>query len=745
MPAAIWRWFRTAESAVYLAATLVTGLLTYLVLELWRADLRVPFNYNGDALSTAAHFKTVIETGWYESQSLLGAPTGQTYHDFPTADNLHMLAPDLLRPFTSDWALALNLYFLLGFPLIALAAVWFFRKVGISRVLTVVLATAFALAPYHFLRGESHLFLASYYAVPLAMGLLIMLLRGDRVWGLGTSGNRLVAALMGPTARTVLILVVLGSSSSYYSVFFIALLSFTGLLVLFRDVDWRRFAGAVGLGVGTVVVMLANMLPDILYSWLNGANPAGLERSRTETELLALKFSQLILPWPGHRVTILGELRQQYDSAYLGLGEQPALGALAAIGFLASFVIIALMLVGRRRFTRDPAIWQLASGISALILFAFMCSTLGGISTLVSFLTSSLRGWNRMSIVIAALSLALVGLLVDLAIRRVLATRPRIRRSLVVAPLAALLLVAVVVDQTPGDASLNYAGTKASFVADDAWVQSIQDQLEPGSNVLLLPYIPYPESSAANGALASDQLIPYLHSTTLHWSNGGIKGRPTADWPGTLANYPDDDLVTLAATAGFSGIVIDRASSTDQGVAIEATLVDLLGTPAQSSPNGRFGFYDIRGELAQIDDDVLADTLQEISELVTDPVMPYPTPEFASVFDEDGEVQISSPKSQPHFTLTNSRSSARSVTVEFTVMSPASNGSVSVAWPDGSTSTETVVDFEARVSKTLDVPQGSHLVGITSSDLAGADTPSVTLASMTVVQSAVDTYLKDRG
>ena len=57
----------------------------------------------------------------------------------------------------------------------------------------------------------------------------------------------------------------------------------------------------------------------------------------------------------------------------------------------------------------------------------------------------------------------------------------------------------------------------------------------------------------------------------------------------------------------------------------------------------------------------------------------------------------------------------------------------------------TVVDFEARVSKTLDVPQGSHLVGITSSDLAGADTPSVTLASMTVVQSAVDTYLKDRG
>jgi hypothetical protein len=739
----IVRWFRTAESAVYVAAALVTAALTTIALQLWRADLGVPFSYSGDALATAAHFKTVIETGWYESQSLLGAPSGQVYHDFPTADNLHMLAPDLLRPFTSDWAVALNVYFLIGFLLTALAAVWFFRKVGISRVLSVVLAAAFALAPYHFLRGESHLFLASYYAVPLAMGLLVMILRRESVWGLGRSHNRLLAVLGGRGLRTALILVVLGSSSSYYSVFFIALLSFTGLLVLFRDRDWHRFAGAVSLGVGTVVVMLANMLPDLLFSWQNGANPAGLQRARGETEFLALKFVQLILPWPGHRVGALAALRERYDAAYLSLGEQPALGALAAAGFLASFVVIVLMLVGRSRFSRDQGTWQLVSGLSAITLFAFMCATVGGISTLVSFLTSSLRGWNRMSIVIAVLSLGIVGLLLDLAVRRFLAASKRTRSAFVTLPLAAVLLVVVVVDQTPGEAAYGYATTKAQFESDDAWVQSLEDALAPGSNVLLLPYIPYPENSASNGALASDQMIPYLHSTTLHWSNGGIKGRPAADWPGTLQNYPDADLVTLAASAGFAGIVVDRVSSEDHGAALEAAIGDSLGTDVEASPNGRFGFFDISDELAAVESELPQRELSEIATLITDPVVPYPTPSFDAMFDEDGAPQISSPKSHPQFTLENPGSAPRTVTVDFTVTSPIPDGSVMITWPDGTTTTEPSTDFTATVSKTLEVEPGSRLVGVTSLDLDGVESRSVIIGSLSVVQTAVERYLGD--
>jgi phosphoglycerol transferase len=484
--------------------------------------------------------------------------------------------------------------------------------------------------------------------------------------------------------------------------------------------------------------MLANMFPDMLYSWQNGANPAGLERSRGETEFLALKFVQLILPWPGHRIDALATLRHQYDTAYLSLGEQPALGVIAAAGFLASFVVIALMLVGRRRFTANASTWQLLSGLSAIILFAFMCATIGGISTLVSFLTSSLRGWNRMSIVIMILSLGVIGLLLDLAVRKFLASSKTTRSAFVTLPLAAVMLFVIVVDQTPGNTADSYAGTKAAFESDEAWVQSLEDTLEPGSNVLLLPYIPYPESSAPNGALASDQMIPYLHSTTLHWSNGGIKGRPAADWPGTLENYPSGDLVELATAAGFAGIVVDRGSSSDHGAALETALSASLGTPPESSPNGRYGFFDISAELA-------ATEPSSVGALITDPVMPYPTPDFAAVVGEDGDAQISSPKPLPHFTLTNSRDESRAVTLSFEVTSSVSDGSVTIAWPDGSTSTEPSTGYVAHFEKTLDVASGSHLVGVDSIDLDGHPVVDVTIESLVVTQDAVETYLKDRG
>ena len=226
-PARTSRW---AEPLVYLVTAAVTGLMTFLALELWKADLRVPLQYAGDALPTAAHFKTVIEEGWYEHQPRLGAPWGQVYFDFPTADNLHLIAAKVIALFTSDWAVALNVYFLVGFPIVAVAAVWFLRTCGVSRILTVAFATLFAIAPYHFYRGESHLWLASYYAVPLALGLLVLILRRQPLIGRGRSANPVLAWIVSPTARTVLWVVILATSSSYYSVFFLLFLAFTGIV-----------------------------------------------------------------------------------------------------------------------------------------------------------------------------------------------------------------------------------------------------------------------------------------------------------------------------------------------------------------------------------------------------------------------------------------------------------------------------------------------------------------------------------
>src|SRR4029079_4241684 len=106
----------------YLLAALTSILAAILLLQLWKADLRVPFDYGGDALSFSIVVKSVVDNGWYLHTPQVGARFGLDMHDFPFADSLHLLVIKGMSLFTGDWALLFNLYFLLGFPLIAMAA-----------------------------------------------------------------------------------------------------------------------------------------------------------------------------------------------------------------------------------------------------------------------------------------------------------------------------------------------------------------------------------------------------------------------------------------------------------------------------------------------------------------------------------------------------------------------------------------------------------------------------------------------
>jgi hypothetical protein len=731
---------RHAEGLLYLATALLTAMITVISLQLWKANLGVPFAYGGDAAAVGAHFKTVLQEGWYEHQPRLGAPAGQFYNDFPTADNLHLIAAKLIGLFTSEWAVAMNVYFLIGFVLTSLSAVWFLRVCGISRLLTLALAVTFAIAPYHFFRGEAHLWLASYYGVPLVLGLLVLIFQRKPLWSRGPSQNPVLAWLWSPALRTAVWIALLATSSSYYAIFFLVLLAFTGIVVLIRDRSWGAFLGAVSAGILTVVVMLANMLPDLIFSWENGTNPGGLQRSRAETEVYALKLTQLILPWPGHRIGVLKQLRASYDAVY-GPGEQPALGAIAAVGFLAAFVVICLVLVTRWRGSSPQTTRSLSlvTALSSLVLVAFVFSTVGGISTVISFLTSSLRGWNRMSIVIALLSLAIVGLLLDLAMRY-LASRFSWKSTLWrgVAVVACVAIVSVAfVDQTPADAAATYSRDAQRFADDNAYFGAIEEGLPAKAMVLMLPYIPFPENSAPNGALASDQLIPYLHTSELRWSNGGIKGRPAADWPGQLANYPQNDVALLGAVAGASGVLIDRAALADRGASLEAALTSATGTPPLVSPTGEYAFYDVRALTEGKDEPA-------IRALLTNPVTPYGSPGFVDVLDPSKKPAWGSLINQNSFTLANPTESPISVTLSFDVSATDGLSSTTITLPGQAAQTIQPVDGVASFSSTFEVAPGHSLVSVTALDGAGQPLPKFLLTNVSVIQKPVADFLSEK-
>ncbi len=610
---AVVRWWARREWPLYLASLCFTLFTAAQALDIWSADLTAPFAYSNDATAVIAHFKTVLETGWYEYQPRLGAPLGQNYHDFPQADNLHMMVAWLLGHFTSNVAVVINVYYLLGFPLAALAAVWFLRRLGVSKVMTLVLSVLFALAPFHWEKGENHLFLAAYFPVPLALVVVFWTIRGEPLWrfrpgSLGRGLSRIRCGIGSRGVATLLILALIGTASSYYSVFILLMLATAGLIALIRTHSWRRFGGAVMAGAALAGVMFLNMLPDILYSIAHGNNVGALVRDDSETERYALKIAQLILPAPDHQLKAFRQLRQWYDTTYPFISERPALGLVAALGFLGllAFLLIRVGSIAgaagkEARLTRRQSWLRQSIGYLALLnLVALLFSTMGGFETIVSFFTHALRSWNRMSILIAAFSLAAFGLAVDAFVRWV-GRRCRFRAGrsrLLTAVVAATILVIGVWDQSTLRAIPAYASVAAQWNADQTWVNQLETALPDNAMVFQLAYQAYPEAASVNGVVYTDSLKPFLHSTTLRWSAGGMRGRAADDWNLLVAAEASPRMVADLAATGFEGIMIDRRTYVDAGASIEQSLNKALGKSAPDliSATTRYTYYSLAGE-----------------------------------------------------------------------------------------------------------------------------------------------------
>ncbi|MET3806920.1 phosphoglycerol transferase [Nakamurella sp. UYEF19] len=614
---------------------MVTAVLLTFMMRLWRASLSSPFYYSGDAVGSAEYFKSVMETGWYEYQPALGAPYGQHYHDFPFSDDLNPVMAKVLGFLAGNWAVAFNLYYLLGFLLCALTAVWFLRVCGLSPWMTVTMSVLFALAPYHFIRNEGHLFLASYYCVPLALVVLVRAARGERLWGVraltstwATARRRpaqLLGLLTGRGAGTVLILVLVTYSGAYYGLFTALLLAPIGLLTWVRSRNGRRFLGAVAAGAVLAATFVLALLPDLIYQLVTGSDGTALVRTPIAAEVYAFKFTSLILPAPGHPIPWLAQARSIYDNHYPLPSEEPALGLVAAIGFVMLLLLALLALTGTVR--RTPTAAQEArrttlQSLSALTWIAFMWGTVGGLGTVLSFVTASVRGWNRIAIFIALFALAALGLALEgLAARwsarrsgRSLRTERTEHtgdrgpdRSMTQQParwVAALAVVVLLVgagDQTISDTVPPYRATQAAFESDGVFVDALQARLPGGTMLFQLPYQAFPEGNTSNGLPESDQIKLYLHSSTLRWSAAGIKGRPQSDWPSKVATQTPATMTRNLAAIGFAGIVVHRAALKDHGKAMEASLRTLLGKPSLVSPDGSWSFLSLTPAIAALD------------------------------------------------------------------------------------------------------------------------------------------------
>ncbi|MFV0458996.1 MAG: hypothetical protein ACK5MT_09550 [Actinomycetales bacterium] len=565
-----WAWYALAAGLALAHALLAVRI--------WNGGLGTPISYDGDGVAVLAHATTAARQGWYEFEPHLGWPHGQTYHDFPTAENLHMavfaVLGKLWQPVT-----VVNVYFLAGFALAAPLALRLFRAIGLRPIMATVMAVLWATAAYHYWRGIPHLFLASYWVLPPALLVVWRSARAEPVW-------RRAPGRYGKwrPVSTVAAFVLLGIASTYYSVFVGALLGIAAVACLVQRAGWRAVLSPLVAGLVLVAVMLANMATDIAYARSLPANPVGLTRSAGDVEAFGLRLTQLLLPTDDHW---FGPARRLSDYFFrtIPIPVGPSLGLVASAGLVLLAVVIVLRILGRGPQTASAG---RLSTLAFLTLGAIAMATVGGGSETIALLTPNLRGWDRMLIVVAAFALAALGLVLDSTGRSPSPTAIRHRPR--VATMLALGVLAIgLIDQVPWYDTTSQAEMRSAWESDRGYLADLETQFGASATIAQLPWRGFPETGPLNGTADTDPLRLFVASKDgPSFSFGGIRGRPQADWWQPMSTRAMPQQLRQLAAIGFTVVSLDRTAAGAQADDQEAALTAALGPAAVTSPDGRY-------------------------------------------------------------------------------------------------------------------------------------------------------------
>lgn len=563
-------------------AALLSAVSVTVVARLWTLPMHVPFQVahvpgddQEDATLDMMLIKNIKETGWFDTNPHLNAPFQQRWAEWPMGgDVLAYTMKKGIVETTGDVPLTFNLFWLLTFPLTALVAFPVLRALRCSWAAALLGAVLFSVAPYHFRNGAAHENLAFYVGIPIIVLLCVRILGPD-------SALPSVARLRHRDgwqriAWLLLGVVLVAVTGIYYLAFLLSLLAICATVsALARRRPGRLIMAGLFGTVGLVASAVAN-LPTLVYRATHAANPLGVpDRLPGASELYPLRLVELLSPVPGHRfgpfATIATDLA---EPGRLGFGTAE-LGLAATIGFVCAVVAILVRAVraGDRRG------WSFEARLGIVMIAALFLAMKGGLSRILEYVgLEGVRAWNRIAIVIAFASIVVFARLLDRL--RVAARRRQWPQSRMVW-CSVLVIIGIIgtLDQASPVLMPNPQAQAKAWHADGAFVASLQHRLPRNAMVFELPVVDFPEHGGVQRLSAHDLIKEgYLHSTTLRWSAGGVRGRD-GEWQWPASALPIRQLVRGVTAMGFSAVMLDRYGFVDGGVREEQTLRALLGPP----------------------------------------------------------------------------------------------------------------------------------------------------------------------
>ena len=572
------------SASTYAAALVATALLLCWLYGLTTRDLRTPFCYDGDGLDSFLYGKMIVDRGWPLEHPGLGAPHGLGLQDYQRAATVQFGLMWLLSLATADPFLLVNLFFLMTFPLAALTCLAVMRHLGVPRLPALAASLLYAFLPYHHHRGIAHLFLSSYFVVPLG-ALLTLWAWGDGPLFGGRSAAKGLRRWIGARGLVILLLAVVVGSTEVYYAFFTCLLLATAALA--RSWRTRRLSAAVGPMVVAAVVALTvvvNLAPQLSFVLRNGPNGEAGRRGRW-AQLYDLRIGQLLAPATDHRIPLLARVKTIYNAnnPLVTENEFASLGLVGAFGFL----LLLGRLLYQPRSSEPPSRLDTVARVNAA---TFFFATMGGFGSLLAIGFPQIRCYNRMSVFLSFFALFAVAHLLDRLLTR-WGTRPAARLAGIAVCIA--LVAAGVWDETPAFTSIQDPEVAANFSSDREFVRRIESEIPADGMVLQFPYNAYPERRY-------DPLRLSLQAQSSRWSFPAMRGRYADLWQGQTCRLDADDLLRRVCEAGFAGITLDPFTMTADEADRARRLAEILGPPALTSPDGRFAFYSLARHAARL-------------------------------------------------------------------------------------------------------------------------------------------------
>jgi phosphoglycerol transferase len=536
-----------------------------------------PYTYQGDGLSHSWLAQRAIE-GWIFDNPRSGYPFGSNFMDYPIPDTGSNLIIKFIAWISGNYHSAINIFFLFGFVTCFIASYMVLRAIGINQYLSFSAAMLFDFLPFHFLR-LAHLYYTWYFIVPLFFYLAF------HIYYLWDQEEKSCPAI--PKITLIPVFLALGSFGIYYALFGISLLLIATVATWINNrslipVKW----GATAICLVTAVLAL-NLVPNVIHRIDKGVNQEVAQRSPVEAEVYGFKLAQLVLPRADHRIDILGDLNDYYSGNYPLVNENyiSTLGLIGATGFLILGFSLCLKLAGGRIDSR-------VSMLSLFVFILFLMGTVGGLGALFSlFVSSSLRAWNRVSVFIGFGSITAFFLIIQLYIEQ----RFSMNRAKQVSFCVAILALAIgLYDQTIGPCrSPCNSKVAEEFHMDRDFVKAIEESLPRGAAVYQLPYSPFPEPPPINELGTYSLAVGFLHSESLNWSYGGMKGRQGDLFYRALSKEPIHTQMDVIRKIGFDGVYVDLRGYSDKGSEIVDEISKVLGPATRKREDHKVLFFKV--------------------------------------------------------------------------------------------------------------------------------------------------------